>query len=137
MTAEAQRQQRLLACLLADQADAGALPARGPQARALRGLQAYRANADASAGRALAAALPTVQRLIGEDDFAHLARRFWRAQPPRRGDLAEWGEGFADWLAADERPVEPRMSSWMPGRCHGWATPIRRASCWCSPPAWP
>jgi hypothetical protein len=32
MTAEAQRQQRLLACLLADQADAGALPARGPQA---------------------------------------------------------------------------------------------------------
>jgi hypothetical protein len=106
MTAEAQRQQRLLACLLADQADAGALPARGPQARALRGLQAYRANADASAGRALAAALPTVQRLIGEDDFAHLARRFWRAQPPRRGDLAEWGEGFADWLAADERLVD-------------------------------
>lgn len=103
MNAEAERQRRLVACLLAEQADAGSLPTRGPQARVLRGLQAYRANADALAARVLAAALPTVQRLIGEDDFAHLARRFWRTQPPQRGDLGEWGEGFAAWLETDER----------------------------------
>jgi hypothetical protein len=103
MNAEADRQRRLLACLLADRADAGALATRESEARALRGLQAYRANADASAARALGSAFPTVRMLIGEEDFAHLARRFWRTQPPERGDLGEWGAGFADWLAADAR----------------------------------
>ena len=99
-TAEGQRQQRLLAALLADHADASGLPTREHDARALRGLQAYRANADAAAARALASAFPTVQALIGDDDFTHLAREFWRAAPPRRGDVGEWGDAFAAWLQA-------------------------------------
>jgi len=96
--AEAQRQQRLMAGLLAPAADPAALPTRETGARALRGLQAYRANADASAARALATAFPTVQMLLGEDNFVHLARGYWRADPPLRGDLGEWGAGLADWI---------------------------------------
>ena len=45
--------------------------------------------------------------LIGADDFAHAARRFRRAQPPRRGDLGEFGEGYADWLRA-----VPALAEW-------------------------
>ena len=104
--AESERQQRLLEALLAAEADAGTLPVRERDTRALRGLQAYRANADASAARALATALPTVQMLVGEDDFALLARAFWRAAPPQRGDLGEWGEGFAAFVEADARLAE-------------------------------
>ena len=44
---EAQRQRRLLDGLLAAKADVSTLPTREAGARALRGLQAYRANADA------------------------------------------------------------------------------------------
>ena len=72
---EAERQQRLLASLLAAHADIASLDTRGSSARALRGLQAYRANADASAARALATAFATVQSLIGDDDFAQRASR--------------------------------------------------------------
>ena len=100
--AERNRQQRFLACLFADQADPGSLPVAESGERALHGLQAYRANADASAARALAAAFPTLVMLVGDDDFAHLARLFWRAQPPSRGDLGEWGEGFASWVEQHE-----------------------------------
>lgn len=86
--AEARRQRELLA----------ALAARGDGATP--GLQAYRANADASAVRALAAACPTVQSLLGEADFAQLAREFWQAHPPVHGDLGEWGDALPGWLAA-------------------------------------
>jgi len=97
--AEAERQQRLMAALHAGRADAVALPTRETGARALRGLQAYRVNADASAERALATAFPTVQMLLGNEDFEHLAREFWRAHPPQRGDLGEWGEALPAWIA--------------------------------------
>ncbi|HJV63210.1 MAG TPA: putative DNA-binding domain-containing protein, partial [Albitalea sp.] len=100
MSDEAERQRRLVASLLAARADIEGLPLRESGARALRGLRAYRANADASAARAMASAFPTVQMLIGEEDFAQLAREFWRAAPPLRGDLGEWGDGLADWIAS-------------------------------------
>lgn len=88
---EAARQQRLLAAL------AGG-PGDGFEAR---GLAAYRANAAAAAERALAAACPTVQQLLGEATFAVVARRLWQAAPPTRGDLAQWGDGLPAWLAQD------------------------------------
>lgn len=103
LAAEAQRQRLLLDGLLAPRADASGLPVRETGARALRGLQAYRVNAHASAERVLGAAFPTVQMLLGHEDFEHLAQEFWRADPPVRGDLAEWGQGFAAWVAAHEQ----------------------------------
>jgi hypothetical protein len=96
------RQQMLLRALLGDARPAvvaGWLRER-PE-RFARGLQAYRANAGATAERALAAAFPTVAALIGEAALAGLSRAFWRAEPPTRGDLAQWGEGLPAFIAAD------------------------------------
>jgi Putative DNA-binding domain len=64
-----------------------------------RGMQAYRANAHASAERALLAAYPVMQQLLGADSFAQLARALWHAHPPERGDLAQWGQALASYVA--------------------------------------
>ena len=99
---EALRQQMLLRALLGD-ARPGVVggwlhaAARGPGVE--RGLAAYRANAGALAERALAAAYPTLQQLLGDDSFARLARHFWRRQPPQAGDITRWGGGLADFIA--------------------------------------
>ena len=124
MNAEAQRQRQLVALLLAERADTATLATRESASRALRGLQAYRANADASAARALGTAFPTVQALVGDEDFAHLAHEFWRFDPPTRGDLGDWGDAFAlaprsgsrsTWPvprtpSVDRRPSSPRAT---------------------------
>jgi Putative DNA-binding domain len=65
-----------------------------------RGLSAYRANAYASAERALAAAYPIVVQLLGEENFGFLARDFWHQHPPQRGDLAQWGQALAAFAAS-------------------------------------
>jgi hypothetical protein len=92
MKAEAERQQRLLQALWSRE-DHGLAPA---------GLQAYRANAGAAAERALAAACPTVQQLLGDEAFAALARALWQRCPPQRGDLALWGGELPALLAEAE-----------------------------------
>jgi Putative DNA-binding domain len=98
--AEVQRQQALLAALW-QPGDAGTLPVlHQTGARAAQGLSAYRANAGALAERALGAVFSTVQAMLGADDFKHLAREFWRACPPERGDMGEWGGDFPAWLQA-------------------------------------
>ena len=99
--AEAERQQRLLQALRGDVPATLALQLRTAPARQPRALQAYRANAGALAERALAAAFPTLQQLVGDDSFAALARVFWQHAPPERGDLAEWGAEFAAFVQAD------------------------------------
>ena len=66
----------------------------------LAGLQAYRANAQAIAERALSAAYPVLARLVGEETMAALARDLWHEHPPTRGDLAWFGAELADQLAA-------------------------------------
>lgn len=106
-TAEAERQRRLVAALIAPRADIDGLSTRESGPRALRGLQAYRVNGDVSAQRALATAFPTLQLLLGADDFEQLAREFWRADPPQCGDLGEWGDGLAAWIAA-----HPQLAQW-------------------------
>lgn len=99
---EAERQQRLLAALWRRQDDAALAPwTRDDAPRAQQGLAAYRGNAAAIAARALAAAYPTVQQLIGEGAFELLARALWHRHPPQRGDLAYWGDELADFIAAD------------------------------------
>lgn len=98
---EAQRQRLLLAAFAAPAASAAPeLSIREPEARALRGLEAYRANAEALAERALAAAFATLRPMVGEDNFRHLAREFWHAHPPLQGDMGEWGDEFPAWLGA-------------------------------------
>jgi Putative DNA-binding domain len=94
---EAQRQRALLAAIAGQ---AAPLATREPQARAARGLEAYRANAEALAERALSAVFLTVQPMVGEENFKHLAREFWQAHPPLRGDVGEWGDEFPEWLEA-------------------------------------
>lgn len=102
---EAQRQQALVAALLGEPmaADAG-VHERGERQR--RGLSAYRANAESLAERALQAACPTVAALMGDENFAMLARALWRASPPRRGDLAQWGPALPAFIEA-QRDLDP------------------------------
>ena len=97
---EARRQQALLAALSARGPAPAGLALKEDSRRAVQGLDAYRINAAAIAHRALGAAFPTVAELIGAEDFEHLAAEYWRAEPPVRGDLGEWGGGFADWIEA-------------------------------------
>lgn len=94
---EARRQREMLAALVAPRTEAAMPP----------GLLAYRANAHVSAERALATACPTVQALLGAENFAHLAREFWQAHPPLQGDLGEWGTALPDWVAA-----HPGLAEW-------------------------
>jgi Putative DNA-binding domain len=100
---EAQRQQLLLralwrldspASLSPHLADHPAWPQQGLQ----RALAAYQAAAGAAAQRALAAAYPVVQALLGDTSFAALARALWLAQPPTQGDMALWGEALPQFM---------------------------------------
>ena len=99
---EATRQQWLLQALRGD-ADLAASPGwlAGTPQQQQRGLRAYQANAAATAVRALAAAYPTVQQLLGDAAFAALAQAFWHAQPASHGDLAAWGDGLPGFMASD------------------------------------
>lgn len=109
---EALRQQMLLRALLGD-ARPGVVEGwlRDSPVRKRRGLQAYRANAGALAERALAAAFPTVEPLLGEASFAALARAFWQADPPRQGDVATWGDTLPDFIAsAGQLADEPYLA---------------------------
>lgn len=97
---EALRQQVMLRTLLRDTGPEAlaALTRDGPFFQ--RGLQAYQAHASAQAQRALAAAYPTLQQLLGEVSFNALARAFWHRSPPVVGDLACWGAELPDFVAA-------------------------------------
>ena len=44
------------------------------------------------------AAYPVMAQMLGDEAFAMLARDFWRAHPPVRGDLAQWGAELGDWV---------------------------------------
>jgi hypothetical protein len=105
--AEAERQRALVGAILAPRADAAALALHETGERAERGLAAYRANAEALAERALGAAFGSIRVMLGEEDFAHLAAEFWRARPPQRGDVGEWGADIAGWLDA-----HPALARW-------------------------
>jgi hypothetical protein len=102
---EAQRQQMMLRALAGVPAATPALHGwlRDAAPRAQRGLAAYRANAGASAERALAAAFPTVAALVGDVSFPAMARAFWHASPPLRGDLGEWGDALPAFIEDSEQ----------------------------------
>jgi Putative DNA-binding domain len=90
-----------------------------------RGLTTYRANAHANAERALQTAYPVLAQLMGEGNFYSLARDFWHRHPPQRGDLAEWGNALAAFLAASDQLADtPYLADvahieWALHRCAG------------------
>jgi uncharacterized protein len=59
----------------------------------------YRGNARANASRALAAAYPVVAKIVGGEFFSGLAREYESRFPSVSGDLNEYGESFAAFLA--------------------------------------
>lgn len=99
----AQQQQRLLGVVLGGADDLQWLLPAGqtPESLVRRGLQAYQSHGLALAERALSAAYPVIQQMIGVDNFEPLARHLWRHQPPASGDMAGWGHGLADFLQAE------------------------------------
>ncbi len=108
---EALRQQMLLRALWRDARPGVVGGWMRDGARFARGLEAYRSNAGALAERALGAAFPTVQQLVGEESFAGLARAFWRAAPPEKGDMARWGEALPAFIEGDAQlATEPYLA---------------------------
>lgn len=116
MNCEAERQRWLLAALAQPPGHSlptlpsGLAPFDGRWSTAA-GFDAYRRNAAATAERALAAAYPTVQQLLGADSFAALARTAWRCHPPTAGDLALWHGGVSALIAeAPTLACEPYLA---------------------------
>jgi hypothetical protein len=88
------------------------LTALAPLAR--RGFAVYQANGHELAARALAAAFPVLAQMLGDNNLASLARAFWHAAPPDRGDMAQWGGGLPGFIAASaqlqEEPCLPDVA---------------------------
>lgn len=97
---EAARQRALLAAVRTRNANAADLGLAEADERARAGLQIYRSNAWALAERALAAAYPTAQALLGAADFKRMAGAHWNDAPAVGGDIGVWGGGLPRWLAA-------------------------------------
>ncbi|AOF87848.1 hypothetical protein BSY239_2971 [Hydrogenophaga sp. RAC07] len=76
------------------------------ETHASRGFMAYQANGHALAERSLMAAYPVIAQLIGRDNFNALARDLWHSEPPRCGDLAQWGDALPVFLANSEQLAE-------------------------------
>lgn len=68
-----------------------------------RGLKAYQSNGHALAERAMQATYPVLTQLLGGESLGALARAFWHAHPPVRGDMAQWGGDLADFVRASEQ----------------------------------
>lgn len=100
MSALAQQQQRLLESVFASgPVDAIKNIAVCADSMGNRGLKAYQSNGHALAERALLAAYPVLAQMLGGESFAALARALWHATPPQRGDVAQWGDTLADFVA--------------------------------------
>lgn len=88
----------------------GVLPegvtARVPE-EAARRFDVYRNNVAVGLTEALAARFPAIRRLVGEEFFAAMARLYAEADRPRSPVMAEWGAGFADFLAGF-----PPLAAW-------------------------
>ncbi len=64
-----------------------------------RRLQVYRNNMFVSLTEALRAVFPVVEKLVGNEFFAHAARQYIQTQPSTSGDLHDFGGSFAEFLA--------------------------------------
>ena len=104
MSTLAKQQEMLLDALFAWPAqDAMKRVAAHAMGTSVRGLKAYQANGHMLAERALLAAYPVVAQIIGLESFADLARALWHDHPPRRGDLAQWGDALPLFLQSSSQ----------------------------------
>lgn len=71
------------------------------------GLRAYQINAQATAQRVLASTYPTIAAMLGADTLSALALILWQQDPPRSGDLGEWGGALPASLAS-----HPDLQPW-------------------------
>jgi hypothetical protein len=62
----------------------------------------YRNNVVTGLVKALRSRFPVVEKIVGEEYFAAMARLFLTAQPPRSPLLATYGDGFPAFVAAFE-----------------------------------
>jgi hypothetical protein len=99
MTPLHELQAAFRADILRDEANVAALVLGDGLAPAAR-LQIYRNNSFITLTEALKATFPVVCRLVDERFFSFAAHAFIRAHPPAAPCLAEYGAGFADFLAA-------------------------------------
>ena len=75
-------------------------------AQTSRGLMAYQTNGHVLAERSLAAAYPVIEMMLGQHNFAALARDLWHRHPPTVGDLAHWGDALPGFLAHSEAVLD-------------------------------
>jgi hypothetical protein len=61
----------------------------------------YRNNVVVGLIRALEARFPVVRRIVGEEFFAGLAHAFVGRHPPRSAVMSAYGDGFAEFIAAE------------------------------------
>jgi hypothetical protein len=98
--ADAHALQRAFAAALTapkDAIDTGIF--RGDSDLARRRLRLYRGNVQANAHKALANAYPVCRQITGDAFFEGLANVYAARVPSRSGDLNEYGDRFADFLA--------------------------------------
>ncbi len=62
----------------------------------------YRNNVVAGLGKTLKSRFPVVEKIVGEEFFAAMARVFVKVQPPRSPLLATYGDDFPDFIATFE-----------------------------------
>jgi hypothetical protein len=125
MSELAQLQGRFCAALASTSAPARTGPAlRGDPELAARRLAVYRNNIRLMRINALAAAYPLVRNIVGAEFFAGLARAYAIAHDARSGDLNEYGDEFAPFLAgfepARELPYLPDVArlEWLAHRAY-------------------
>jgi hypothetical protein len=70
-------------------------------AAAAKRFAVYRNNVVVGLIGALEAGFPVVRRIVGDEFFAGLARVFVAAHPPRSAVMTTYGDGFADFIAAE------------------------------------
>ena len=75
-----------------------ALRLAGDTALVEQRLRIYRANVAASITKALSAAYPVIQQVVGAEFFDALARAYLQATPSTSGDLYDYGAAFAAFL---------------------------------------
>jgi len=64
------------------------------------GMAVYRSNVFGNWAQALAGAYPIVRKIVGKEFFEGLAREYARAHPSASGDLNEYGDELAGFVAS-------------------------------------